>query len=402
MISICLAVDEIIDRLKSLWRFVKRTIKRQWTNLKRSIKKIFHKKGSVILLLSGDLLKSIVAELFSFFDIKINTNAGDISKLSEIDVNDLENHLTDEITIYRSTERKILIVGPVGSGKSTIAKNVFKTISEIDHTVIGCTPGTEKHIGNGWIIFDTAGLGEPEDGKVPDMLALEKLVRLIRFDPDFNICLLVINESKISNFTIRIFKLIEEVIPFEIPKIVIMTKSNDNIITLQDFKKRVKEKVDRMNIRFIIQSNIRELDEIMEEDEKQMIISKNIEYTDRIITVVSSLMTQTPTFSWVGPRSLLNKLQAIILYAKDYMPDVETITLWETVAKSLDLSVGEQKSFLKALKQGNIEDAEVQNLFKNYTSIKEMNQLIEEYNRRYKVIRDEYAILKDYYMGIIR
>lgn len=76
--------------------------------------------------------------------------------------------------------RKVILFGKTGEGKSTIA-NVLITggIEEqpfpVGHGMTGCTSRVQVQCGRGWMVTDTAGLGEAEGGKVSTEQA-EKII----------------------------------------------------------------------------------------------------------------------------------------------------------------------------------------------------------------------------------
>lgn len=84
--------------------------------------------------------------------------------------------------------KRILLVGRAGSGKSTVATMLYKRcINEVNDfnisdSVEGATIDTTIKYSKDkkWKIYDTAGLGEPIEGAVPDKEARHKLIELLK------------------------------------------------------------------------------------------------------------------------------------------------------------------------------------------------------------------------------
>jgi len=93
--------------------------------------------------------------------------------------------------------KRVLVFGSAGAGKTTVCNLLTNEKHEVHNGAQGCTFDTEEYRpvmkgGSTYVFFDTAGLNEGDNGKVPGPQAVRKLIKLIKqSELGFNLLVMV-------------------------------------------------------------------------------------------------------------------------------------------------------------------------------------------------------------------
>ena len=127
-------------------------------------------------------------------------------------------------------KKRILVIGNTGVGKSSIIR-YMNAYDKNDKLPLvkggqrGVTFETTLYHNDEFIFADTAGFGETAEGTVPTEEVLENLVDFLAENIDgFNIILFVTNNDRIDENVVKTYRIIDPIIPSEIPKILVRTQ----------------------------------------------------------------------------------------------------------------------------------------------------------------------------------
>ena len=143
-------------------------------------------------------------------------------------------------------KKRILVIGNTGVGKSSIIRymNAYDKNDKL-HIVKrgqrGVTFETTLYHNDEFIFADTTGFGETAEGTVPPEVVLENLVDFLAENIDgFNVILFVTNNDRIEDHVVKTYRIIDPIIPSEIPKILVRTQDQagaGNIIQEEELER---------------------------------------------------------------------------------------------------------------------------------------------------------------------
>jgi len=133
-----------------------------------------------------------------------------------------------------SKRHNIIIFGESGSGKSSIVNMIVGgNVAEVSDSPVGCTFQSDRyeaHIGNNdYYIYDTVGLNEGDQGRVPHWTAINRLYTLIR-ELDSVSLLLYCIRGRIKENTRANWTLFKDIIcAGEVPVVIVETGLEHNL-----------------------------------------------------------------------------------------------------------------------------------------------------------------------------
>jgi len=321
---------------------LKQAVRRFGKLIKKSIK---WKKGSLRIEVNGEILT------YLFLDLNESLNFYLLSEDDEYIPIDDYWVLPKLDCVFSERKPRILVVGPTGTGKSNMLKYCFDLDTKPKTDLLGVTEDIKSYNYKNVIFYDSMGLGECISGRVPNLIAIRRLINFLRINPNISLCVIVLRNSRWDELVENTIKTMRLLLSKEIPTLLLLSHTEDESLSAQ-YKEKLKP---HFKLQDVLSYNIRNVDAISKEKINDDLIE---EQTFEVQKVRSKILgsIEERRHVWRTKEELINKLNAIFVYIRVKYPEYSQTTVWEELLKDLQMRDEDKRKLLEILVDENIKD----------------------------------------------